>query len=399
MELDDNSDWLNTVWEELKEKQRNADAFLEIYAFTENRLLQRILSSVHAELIDQIKALNNYLPTKGYSDHFPDIESREFIDVIDDVQTIEEMSKGHSIQMSLTPEWKKRFDWFSDFMAPFQGSEIPQNTSKIEIPYTSPIFVQLNSYGLGGYKGRRQVALRALGEGSYAKTFKYVDPVYNEKFVLKRFKNELNQKERERFRHEFSLLYQCSSPYVVRVYKMTDTPKKLEYTMEFMTENLEMFLKKNPTLSISKRINIVHQFIAGMKYIHSRNILHRDISPTNILIKHYDDVNIVKLSDFGLSKSKQYTNLTSALTEVKGSFNQFDSDLQKVGFKNYGREHEICAMTLLIFYVMTGRRNMTRTDDLDATVIGFLNKGMNSDTTKRYKSDVELREAFDGAQW
>lgn len=36
----------------------------------------------------------------------------------------------------------------------------------------------------------------------------------------------------------------------------------------------------------------------------SKNLLHRDISTTNILVKQYDDANIIKIADFGLVKDK-----------------------------------------------------------------------------------------------
>lgn len=45
--------------------------------------------------------------------------------------------------------------------------------------------------------------------------------------------------------------------------------------------------------------------LEGVNYIHSKNIIHRDLKPVNIMIKDPNDLNTVKLIDFGLGISKR----------------------------------------------------------------------------------------------
>ena len=56
-------------------------------------------------------------------------------------------------------------------------------------------------------------------------------------------------------------------------------------------------------MTFQYRKNIALQFLKGLKYLHSKDMYHRDISFNNILIKEFDDnFVIVKISDFGLLK-------------------------------------------------------------------------------------------------
>ena len=147
-----------------------------------------------------------------------------------------------------------------------------------------------------------------------------------------------------------------------------------------------MFLSGwNSKISIEKRKNIAYQIFKAFSYIHSKELLHRDISLTNVLIKHYDNSDIIKISDFGLVKEKD-SNLTTTESDIKGSLN--DSNLSVIGFKNYSMEYETYALTRLILFVMTGKTNLEKIKDNN--IRNFVLKGTNGDVNKRYKSINEM---------
>lgn len=234
----------------------------------------------------------------------------------------------------------------------------------------------------------KSVNLHLIGEGSYALVYYYKDVFYDKKIVLKRAKKDLSDKELERFKIEFDELKSFKSPYIIDVYSYNCDKK--EYTMEYMDFNLYNFIKQNnDKLTITERKKYVYQIIKAFKYIHSKGRLHRDINPKNILIKIYDDVQVVKISDFGLIKREEST-LTTVNTEFKGWFN--DPNLRIIGFDKYSMCHEIYALTMTIYYLMTGKTNTTKIENI--RLREFVRKGMNSNCAERYKNIEELLKDF-----
>ena len=190
----------------------------------------------------------------------------------------------------------------------------------------------------------------------------------------------MDNKEIARFKQEFDVLKSLQSPYVVTVYSYNDSQN--EYTMEYMDESIyEYIRRKNATLSLADRKSIIAQVCKGLSYIHSKGLLHRDISLTNVFIKHYEDVDVVKIGDFGLVKLPDST-MTSLQSELKGSLN--DPDLIHVGFSNYEICHETYALTRLCYYILTGRTNVEK--QRDGAIKRFWIKGTSTDRAVRFQS-------------
>ena len=197
----------------------------------------------------------------------------------------------------------------------------------------------------------------------------------------------MSEKELKRFKQEFEIMKGLNSPYIVDVYAYNE--ENNSYIMEYMDFTLDKYLKlNNDKISSGLRKSICLQLLKACKYLHEKGYLHRDLSPTNILIKTYDDVLVVKIADFGLAKNPT-NQLTTINTEFKGYFN--DPNLKLEGFNNYAMPHEIYALTMLIYFISTGKTNTSKIDN--AILKQFVQKGL-GDKTNRYKTVDELCEAF-----
>jgi serine/threonine protein kinase len=73
--------------------------------------------------------------------------------------------------------------------------------------------------------------------------------------------------------------------------------------MEYLGSSLEdLFVRCNRRFSLKTTIMIADQLIARIQYLHSKNLLHRDVKPDNFLIGIGDNANTLYVIDLGLSR-------------------------------------------------------------------------------------------------
>ncbi|CAD2071034.1 hypothetical protein GCM10007358_14030 [Phocicoccus schoeneichii] len=380
------NNYIEKINSELKPNQ-NIE-YESLYSSFKNVKLQEIFSTLHHLLISNYKKMNTRLPTGDKTEYFWAESSRELILAIETIQGLERALSNSLYNFNVEAYYNRINKEVLEFLSPSMGSIIPRNMDKIEIIDAKSIFKLQDSVELRSELSSVNVQLKKIGSGSYATVLKYKDPLYEKNFVVKRAKSNLNEKEIARFVLEFETMRQLKSPYIVEVYRYNHD--KNEYYMEYMDTTLNDYINKNNTkLSLNIRKNIVRQTLRAFEYIYSKGFLHRDISPKNILIKKYDDVNVVKISDFGLVKIPD-SELTSWNTDFKGYFN--DHSLQTEGFNNYTIQHETFALTRVILFVMTGRVNINNIDNEDLK--SLVEKGLNQDKGKRFQSIEELTRFF-----
>lgn len=367
--------------------QINAE-YSDLYKSFRNQKLREILMTLHHDLVGLFRTMNERLPTGEHEAHFWAEPSRDLIKRIEIIFSLVSSLKETPLAFQIDPYYLDLLTRCREFLSSSGGSSLPPNMAKVELYYTLPIFLPLSSITISHKQQDFTFDLKLIGSGSYANVYKYKDTFYNRPFILKRAKKELTDKEVARFKREFDVMNDLSSPYILEVYCYN--PDKNEYIMEYMDYTLDGYIAAhNSTLTIVQRKGIAQQILRAFDYLHSKGHLHRDISPKNILIKEYDDTLVVKLSDFGLVKIPDST-LTTVNTEFKGYFN--DPALVVEGFNTYGIVHETYALTRVIYFVMTGKTNTEKITNQNLRA--FVEKGLNPDKIKRFQNIRDMISAF-----
>lgn len=372
----------------------NLNRMIELYEQTPSQRLSQIFSKFHFEINRLLKYLNERLrgndlsEESGFIGHYTANESRELIYWIDQIQEIQSNLKGTELQFEVVPDYLKVLSKCNEFLQSSGGSPIPKSVQKVQLILIEPIFIVGKLIEIIRKDVASTFTIKQIGEGSYAQVFKYKDDYYNRFFVIKRAKSDLNDKERERFKREFIEMDKLKSPYIVDVFSFDD--RRCQYTMEYMDDTIfDYIITNNTNIGKADRKALIFQILKAFEYIHSKGLLHRDISLKNVLLKKYEDVIVVKISDFGLVKLEQ-SSLTSMLTEFKGSLN--DPALEIYGFKNYNIRHETYALTRLIYFVLTGKTKIDRF--YDNKLETFVKKGLDDNLENRYSDIQSLRAAF-----
>ena len=138
-----------------------------------------------------------------------------------------------------------------------------------------------------------------IGKGSFGNILKVFNKLDNQFYALKIIENE-EKLEEDKFLREIRLLAFLDHPNIVRYHTSWSESNKLFYIMELCDFTLTKFIDSREEIQDSINQNMFKQIITGVQYIHSKGVLHRDLTTNNILIKN----DMVKIADFGLSIKK-----------------------------------------------------------------------------------------------
>lgn len=374
--------------------------FYELYSFVPNEDLRALLAAYHTQLNNWFTTMNGDIRYKfnesgervSGGGYFHAEDSRQYLSLLDQIDQLRSKLVNSNLAFQLCNEaYDTAIRHSRRFVVKSGGSTIPEDFAAVEIQDLTPIFRLVNGIAITQNQTTVYVNSEKIGSGSYATVHLYTDPYYDFPIVIKRADPKLTPKELARFQQEFSVLKSLHSPYIVEVYAYNRDSN--EYTMEYMDETIQEYIgsflgSKHKDLPLKKRKAIISQLCKGVEYIHSKGLLHRDLSLTNVFVRHYDDVDVVKIGDFGLVKVPD-SNLTSQASSIKGSLN--DSDLINVGFDKYELCHEIYALTRLCAFILTGSALVS--GRWTSKIKYIWDTGTNPDRTKRFKNVSELHSA------
>jgi serine/threonine-protein kinase Chk2 len=107
----------------------------------------------------------------------------------------------------------------------------------------------------------------------------------------------------DRITQEVDLLFSVTHPNIVDI-KDWATDKNSVYLFMTRVKGGELFdrILEEDGLQESEAKFIFYQILLATKYLHSRNICHRDIKAENVLLQSKKPFSLALLADFGLSK-------------------------------------------------------------------------------------------------
>ncbi|KAJ9623423.1 ATP binding [Taxawa tesnikishii (nom. ined.)] len=163
-----------------------------------------------------------------------------------------------------------------------------------------------------------------IGQGSFGTVYLALHAMTGELMAMKQVEmpsssgTQLDKKKDnmvEALKREIDLLRELKHPNIVQYLGSNSDENHLNIFLEYVAGgSVATMLVNYGSLNEVLITNFVRQILTGLAYLHSKDIIHRDIKGANILVDNHGSV---KISDFGISKRVDPT-LLSSNTQLKG---------------------------------------------------------------------------------
>jgi serine/threonine protein kinase len=158
------------------------------------------------------------------------------------------------------------------------------------------------------------------------------------------------------FRREASALHNLQHEAIVRYYVFTIEPvlRRPYLAMEFVEgQSLSQLVKREPLTYEAVR-SLLRRVAAGLHVAHERGIIHRDVSPDNIMIPG-GDVARAKLIDFGIARSTQLAEHTIIGGGFAGKYNYVSPEQLGLFGGDVRAKSDIYSLGLVLVEALTGQ--------------------------------------------
>jgi serine/threonine protein kinase len=145
--------------------------------------------------------------------------------------------------------------------------------------------------------------LERLGKGGMGQVFKARHRKMNRVVALKVIRQELlaNSRALRRFHREIQLAAQLDHPNVVHAFDADVVGGRHFLVMEYVEgTNLSLLVRGSGPVPVPRACDFGRQAALGLQHGHERGLVHRDVKPSNLLLKTCGSV--VKVVDWGLAR-------------------------------------------------------------------------------------------------
>ena len=240
----------------------------------------------------------------------------------------------------------------------------------------------------GQILGDRYVIIRQIGQGGFGRTYLAQDiNRFRENCVLKEFSPQVQtpyvvKKAEELFQREASVLYKLQHPQIPRFRELLrinlQSKESLFLVQDYVdgeTYNSLLNSRKQRGLKFTEAEirQLLQQLLPVLEYIHSLGVIHRDISPDNLMLQSSDQLPM--LIDFGGVKqvaatvASQYYQIGATASLTNGTL------LGKIGFAPpeqmqtgmVSTHSDLYALAVTMLVLLTGKQPQQLIDTYNLT--------------------------------
>ncbi|MEV8376778.1 serine/threonine-protein kinase [Kribbella sp. NPDC056861] len=247
----------------------------------------------------------------------------------------------------------------------------------------------------------RYALVRRVGAGGFATVWLARDEQLDAEVAVKILSDNWIDEDdvRRRFLAEGRFLRRVDSPHVVGVHDVGETEDGRPYLVLTYADagSLADRIKAGP-LAIDDVVDIIGQVGSGLKQLHARGVLHRDVKPANVLFRTDESGRRAMLGDLGLGKSLEtVSQLTMpggtpayvAPEQVMGDRLDHRADLYSLGAVAYAAftgqaPHGVISLGAVMRIEKPPPSMSTLRDDVSAAIDAVVRRALEPDRDKRW---------------
>ncbi len=193
-----------------------------------------------------------------------------------------------------------------------------------------------------------------IGRGAMSVVYLGIHNVMKRPAALKILPSEETKDRRmvQRFERESVIASQLNDPNTTNVYEFDRAGGNLFLAMEYVDGlNLHELVRRDGALSIPFALDLITQACCGLAHIHDLGIVHRDMKPTNLLLKNNG---VIKIIDFGLAKAEGLELRGLEPNRLLGT-SDFVAPEQITDSETVDARADIYALGCTLYFLLTGQ--------------------------------------------
>jgi len=214
--------------------------------------------------------------------------------------------------------------------------------------------VKSNYFGVSPSKDYKCITI--LGNGSMGSIQLARDKRNGQKYAMKSIiMSRITEEFIQELRNEISILKSLFHPNIVKAYEtFEDKIGNISILMELCSGGN---LRRRQPYSEKAAANIIKKILSAVAYMHSKNIIHRDIKFENIMFESNSPDAEVKLIDFGLSS--KYQEEQPYMSGVVGTLTTMAPEVFK---KKYTNATDIWSIGVVCYELVSCQKPFISTD-------------------------------------